>query len=195
MEEAQISRYAHPMKQVVHALAWFYLLSLLILVCSGLVSEWMLDRFLGWGALFFLIFSLACTPVYIVFNFPPLRRLRRITGIYAFVLASLHMIMLFVINYGLNWNAINNNLRSQWPWWLGAIAWLIMLVLTITSFKWWRRLLHRNWKRLHRLVYGVGGIICLHIWGAPQAGFVFPLLVSAFMIVLLALRLPAVKRQ
>jgi sulfoxide reductase heme-binding subunit YedZ len=96
MNEAQMQRYSRPMKVAVDLAAWVYLLSvggLALFTSQPLIVT--VDR-LGLGALTFLSLCLACTPINIVFNFPPARRLRRMLGLYAFFMASLHVLVMLV---------------------------------------------------------------------------------------------------
>jgi sulfoxide reductase heme-binding subunit YedZ len=85
--------------------------------------------------------------------------------------------------------------------WVGASALLILSALAATSFVVWKRRLGKNWKRLHRLVYVAVLLVVVHFAWARKANLatlsgdiVWPLVAGAVAIVLLVLRMPAVRR-
>jgi sulfoxide reductase heme-binding subunit YedZ len=48
---------------------------------------------------------------------------------------------------------------------IGTLAWLVLLVLAITSIpKLIRRMGGKRWQMLHRAVYGVAALAVLHFW-------------------------------
>jgi len=59
---------------------------------GGFLSPIQAADALGLGAITSLTLCLACTPVNIIFNFPPILRIRRSSGIYAFVFACFHLV-------------------------------------------------------------------------------------------------------
>ncbi|MEQ1723841.1 MAG: ferric reductase-like transmembrane domain-containing protein [Pseudobdellovibrio sp.] len=71
----------------------------------------------------------------------------------------------------------------------GSIAALILLVLTITSNDISTRLLKRNWKKLHRLVYIAGFVMLFHIFLIEKANLALLLLLVLSVGVLELIRL------
>ena len=193
MNEAQIQHYSRPLRAAVHLAAWVYLLwvvgQALLVPLPPLV---MVDH-LGLGALTALTLCLACTPINIVFNFPPVRRLRRNLGLYAFFFASLHLLALLFWIEGWNGAVFWEGVINSWPQQIGLVAFCILLLLAITSLKGLRRLLRRNWKRLHRLSYVAGVLGALHLLGAPSAPNGLGVTYLLVILLLLGVRLPPVK--
>ena len=49
---------------------------------------------------------------------------------------------------------------TKWYIIIGLTAFLLLLPLALTSFKYWMKRLGKNWKRLHKLVYIISPIGC-----------------------------------
>jgi sulfoxide reductase heme-binding subunit YedZ len=114
--------------------------------------------------------------------------------------AGIHFIIFTVVDYGLVLPRIITTF-SQKPYLLfGLATFLVLLLMGLTSFKWWMRKMGKNWKRLHSLVYPVSILIVLH-YALAQKGDIFglqgniikPVIYGIIILVLLAIRLPFVK--
>ncbi len=78
---------------------------------------------------------------------------------------------------------------------MGFTALMILLPLAITSNQWSMRQLKKNWKRLHRLVYLAGILVIIHFVWLVKSDVREPLAYGAVLALLLALRLPPVRRR
>jgi Predicted membrane protein len=58
---------------------------------------------------------------------------RRMLGLYAFAYASLHWVCYVLLDMGLDWAAVLDDLAQRPFILVGTLAWLILLVLAITS--------------------------------------------------------------
>jgi sulfoxide reductase heme-binding subunit YedZ len=152
-------------------------------------------------ALIFLMLALACTPANFLFGWRQAIRHRRTLGLYAFAYASLHLLILAGLDYGWSFRLLRADLDTKPFIWVGASALLILSALAATSFVVWKRRLGKNWKRLHRLVYVAVLLVVVHFAWARKANLatlsgdiVWPLVAGAVAIVLLVLRMPAVRR-
>lgn len=148
----------------------------------------------GYPALVLLTLSLACTPVGLLTGWKAVNRQRRALGLYGFLYAVIHLVIFMVIDYGLDvaliWPAI---IEKRFV--LAGLAALSLLVpLAATSTNWSIRWLGRNWKRLHRLVYVAAPLAVLHYLWSVKADYRQPLLFATIILILLALRLPPVRR-
>jgi sulfoxide reductase heme-binding subunit YedZ len=193
MQDKEIQRYSRPMKLSVQLIALLYLLWLAGEALLGMQPVAVTINRLGLGALTSLTLCLACTPVNIVFGFPPVRRLRRMLGLYAFYFACLHLVALIGWLYRLSWDNFLQGLSNSLTQQVGLAAFIILLVLALTSLKRLRQMLRRNWKRLHRLAYAAGVLGALHLLGAPDSPVVLGVVYLAIILLLLAIRLPPVK--
>jgi len=122
-------------------------------------------------------------------------------GLYAFAYASLHLLILVGLDYGWSFRLLRADLDTKPFIWVGASALLILAALAATSFLGWKRRLGKNWKRLHRLIYVAVLLVVLHFAWARKANLatlsgdiLLPLAFAAGAVVLLVLRLPAVRR-
>lgn len=116
----------------------------------------------GVYALTFLLVSLACTPVASIFGWKQLTGRRKALGNYGFLYACFHLTTFFGIDYGLDLVAVWRDVWNKPYIIIGAIAFLLLLPLAITSFTYWMKRLGKNWKRLHKLVYIISPLVILH---------------------------------
>lgn len=136
----------------------------------------------GTVSIIFLLISLAMTPLQIIFGWRNGQPLKKSTGLWAFVFGLQHLLY-YVLEKG-SVTAI----FGQFYLIVGLIPLLIMLPLAITSTHWWMRTLGQWWKPLHKTVYWAGITAGLHtaLAGNP--------LLAGLMVLLLAVRIPAVRR-
>jgi len=148
----------------------------------------------GIWALRLLLLTLAITPLRRLTRQTWLVRFRRMTGLWAFAYASVHLSIYVVLDLGGYWPQLLEDLRKRAFIIAGFSAWLLMLPLAATSTAAAMRRLGRRWQRLHRLVYVVGVAAVLHFWWLVKAGKVIariePVIYAALLLVLLLARLP-----
>ena len=147
----------------------------------------------GRSAIVLLLLSLACTPIYTLFGFKPVLRLRRPLGLYAFLYAGLHGLTFVGLDYGFDLVLIGQELLQKHFVQVGVLAFLILVPLAITSTRGWVARLGKNWKRLHRLVYLAALLAGVHFLWVVKANTRVPLLYGAVLAVLLVARIPAVQ--
>jgi sulfoxide reductase heme-binding subunit YedZ len=99
----------------------------------------------GRYALFLLVLTLACAPVYNISGFKPVLSLRRILGLYAFGYALLHLLNFIGLDYGFNFALLWADISEKRYIIVGFIAFLILLAVTSledgeTAWVEWRRL-------------------------------------------------------
>lgn len=148
----------------------------------------------GKPALILLVLSLACTPVNTVFGFKQVLPLRKPLGLYAFMYVSLHFLIFVGLDYGFDWRLLREAIFEKRYALVGFAAFLILLPLAITSTQGWMRRLGKNWKRLHRWVYLAGILVIVHYVWLVKSDIREPLLYGAAVVLLLTLRLPAVRK-
>jgi methionine sulfoxide reductase heme-binding subunit len=193
-----------PLQIIVHLAGWMPLAYLLYSFFTHNLTAnpiQAIEQRTGDYALTFLLLSLACTPLSSIFGWKELTQRRRALGLYAFLYAALHVITFFGIDYGLNLVAVWRDVRNKSYILIGALAFLMLLPLALTSFKYWMKRLGKNWKHLHRLVYIISPLVVFHFLLVVkgnitqlQGNLYRPLLYGAVAVTLLLLRLPLVKR-
>ncbi len=153
----------------------------------------------GKAALILLLLSLAVTPLNTLFGWRQIIPLRKPLGLYAFLYGLLHFAV-FVVDNGyvenaIRWSAIYEATFEKRFALVGFTALMILLPLAITSNQWSMRQLKKNWKRLHRLVYLAGILVIIHFVWLVKSDVREPLAYGAVLALLLALRLPPVRRR
>lgn len=151
----------------------------------------------GRSAVIFLLLSLACTPLHNLFRLPSVRRLRKPFGLYSALYAVFHFSVFAIWDYRLNFALIWTEVSSKPFILLGFGATIILLLLAVTSFRFWQRKLGVWWSRLHKLVYFAGILMILHYLLAIkgdlfslQGGYRSPLIAAITLVILFLLRIP-----
>ena len=193
-----------PLQIAVHIYAWSALVHILFDLVTGNASAnpiQELEQRTGRHAITLLVLSLACTPLNTVFKWPELIKRRRTLGLYAFLYATLHVLIFINLDYGLAWSLIIQTVFEKPYIVVGMIAFLLLVPLAFTSFDVWKMRLKKNWKRLHQLVYLIAPLVVLHYaWSkkgdffALQGEIVRPLIYGLVVVILLAFRIPQVRR-
>jgi len=147
----------------------------------------------------FLLFCLSMTPLRTYFRWNAGVKLRKPAGLWSFGFASLHAAYI-IQETGLSWLTL-----PILPFiLLGVVSLGILTALAVTSNRFAMRRLHKNWKRLHRMVYLAGGTILYHAILAsmyskklmirePQASYELRIY-TVVLAVLLTVRIPFVQR-
>ncbi len=176
---------------LVHAILISGLVHLIYLAFTNTNSHTLLTQS-GEYAIWTLILSLACTPLFILFGWQKPRRFRKILGIYSFLYLLLHMV-LFIAKY--NWQVIlaATGIIREFNLMIGTVSLIIMLILFMTSNKAAIRRLRKKWKPLHRLVYPAAVLGCGHAFFINDQVNMHGLKYSIIVLALLIVRLQPVK--
>jgi len=148
----------------------------------------------GKAAITLLVLSLAITPLKIWFGWQQLHPIRKLFGLYAFLYVSLHLLVFIWLDYGLNLEFIREALFEKYYALVGLAAFLILLPLAATSFRWAMRRLGKNWTRLHRWVYLAGILAVLHYFLLVKNAYTTPALYGIILGILLLSRVKPVKQ-
>ena len=116
-------------------------------------------------------------------------RFRRPLGLWCFAFASLHLATFVALDLAFRWSEIADELTQRPFVSIGFIAWLLLVPLALSSNKIMMRKLGRNWQRLHKMVYVIGALACLHFYWGAKSDVREPLLFSGVFAVLMLLRL------
>lgn len=151
---------------------------------------------LGRWALRFLLLTLAATPVRRLTGWTVLLRHRRLLGLTAASYALLHLLVYAVLDQGLVWPLILQDVLKRPFITAGMAAFALLLPLAATSFDAAiRRLGGRRWQALHRAVYLATGLALLHFWWKVKADTREPAIYLAVFVLLLAARRVAPRRR
>lgn len=188
----------------MHIAAWFPIVRLIVeAFTDGLTANPIqhIEQRTGRAAITLLFLSLAATPLNSLFGWREAIQRRRALGLYAFLYAVIHVIIFADLDYGLAWSLILETVFQKPYILVGATAFLLLIPLAITSFDVWKVRLKKNWKRLHQTVYFIAPLAVLHYaWGkkgtffALQGDILLPLIYGLILVLLMVLRIPAVRR-
>lgn len=148
-----------------------------------------IEHRLGRTALYFLVASLAVTPLLRLTGLS-LMRFRRALGLLCFAYAVLHVLAWLSMDMGFLWAQMGKDIIKRPYLLFGMLALLLLLPLAVTSNNLSiRRLGALAWRRLHRLVYVAAPLVTLHWMWALKTFPVTPLSWLAVILVLLGVRL------
>lgn len=203
MQMKFFSRYT-PLQTAIHVYAWSALAWIIYEMVTGAFSInpiQELEQRTGRHAITLLMLSLLCAPIHTIFKWSePLKR-RRALGLYAFLYATIHVIIFVDLDYGLAWSLLFETVLQKPYIVVGMSAFLLLIPLAFTSFDIWKKRLGKNWKRLHQLVYLIAPLTVLHYaWSKKgdlfslSGDIVRPLIYGLLLAVFLILRIPAIRK-
>jgi methionine sulfoxide reductase heme-binding subunit len=147
-------------------------------------------RGLGDWALRCLLLCLAIRPLARLTGFRQLMSLRRATGLWAFAYAVSHLAVYQYFDLELSLAALWSAVLKRKFITLGMATFVLLLPLALTSTAGMiKRLGARNWQRLHKSIYAIGILGCVHFIMMRKGNQSEPKVYFAILLVLLALRL------
>lgn len=193
-----------PLQIAIHIYAWSALVWIIIELLTGTFSInpiQELEQRTGRHALTLLVLSLLCTPLNSLFRWSEPLKYRRTLGLYAFLYAAIHVIIFVDLDYGLAWSQIAQTVFQKPYIIAGAISFLLLIPLAVTSFDIWKIRLGKNWKRLHQTIYLIAPLVVLHyLWSKKgdilqlSGDILRPLTYGLILGIFLLLRLPAIRK-
>lgn len=150
--------------------------------------EEILDRF-GILGIQFVLIALAVTPLRQLTGWAKLAQLRRMLGLFAFFYVFMHFLTWLVLDRGLYWPDIAEDIVKRPFITIGMLALTLLLAMALTSFARARRALGRRWQQLHYSVYVVGILGVWHYWWQVKADALEPLIYALVLTGLLGFRL------
>jgi sulfoxide reductase heme-binding subunit YedZ len=149
----------------------------------------------GEWTLIFICLTLTMNPLKRITNLSFWIKFRRMLGLFVFFYATVHLLTYVGLDYRFDWDPIINDVLKKKYIFIGFSAWLLLIPLAITSSQKMIKILGRNWKNLHRLVYVIAIFGSLHYIWLSKTIFFKPLIYTLIIVVLLALRIKIKKRD
>ena len=149
----------------------------------------------GEWTLIFICLTLSMSPLKRITNLSFWIKFRRMLGLFVFFYATIHLLTYVGLDYRFDWEPIINDVLKKKYIFIGFSAWLLLIPLAATSSQKMIRILKHNWKNLHRLVYVIAIFGSLHYIWLSKTIFFKPLIYTAIIVVLLALRIKIKKRD
>lgn len=166
----------------------------IVLVCYGFTGQLtanpieFITHYTGDWALYFLLITLAITPLRNITGSNIPTRFRRMLGLFAFFYACLHFTTYFVLDQFFDFKAILDDIVKRPYITVGFTAFVMLLPLAITSNRKMVMRLGKRWRQLHTLIYPLTGLAILHYLWLVKADTRTPIMLGVIFIVLLLLR-------
>jgi sulfoxide reductase heme-binding subunit YedZ len=154
----------------------------------------LVDR-LGLGTLILLLITLAMTPLQKLTGWAGWIAVRRQLGLWCFTYVVLHLTGYLAFILGFDWSQLGVELSKRPYIIVGALGFLGLLTLAVTSNRYSQRRLGKRWKKLHRLAYPILGLGLLHMLWIVRADLKEWSIYAVIGGVLLILRIPPVTRR
>lgn len=152
-------------------------------------------HFTGMGAFNLLLLSLLISPLAKYTRQSQLIKLRRLLGLYAFTWAALHFANYILFDLQMAFQLLLEDIIKRPYITVGFTAFVVLLVMAVTSNRFSQRKLGKRWQKIHQLVYPASILIALHFIWAVKALDIEPMLYWVALLVLLVLRFKTVERR
>ena len=157
-----------------------------------------ITRNTGDWALYFLMGTLAITPLRRLTGWNWLVRLRRMTGLYAFFYVFLHFTIFFWLDHFFDFQEMWHDIVKRPFITVGMATFVLLIPLAATSTNAMVRYLGgKRWQWLHRLTYVIVPLGVLHFWWVKAGKNLLaqPILFSGIVAALLLVRLVSPKNR
>ena len=146
-------------------------------------------RSLGEWTLRFLLITLTVTPLRKYTGWHWLIRLRRMLGLFTFAYGVSHLLTYVWLDQFFDWEAIARDIIKRPFITVGFAALMLMLPLAVTSSNYAiRKLGGRRWQSLHRAIYPIAILGCVHFWWLVKKDVTWPLVYAVITVALLGIR-------
>lgn len=172
------ARHITGLRALVHLGSLGFLLWLGYAVPAGLLGGdpvQGLTHYLGKGALHLLLLTLLVSPLAKRWRQGQLIKLRRPLGLWCAAWAGLHFMVWLGLDLQFDWGLIGGELVKRSYIVVGALALLILFVLSITSIPALLRTMGPSWQRLHNWIYALALLVPIHYWWSVKSGWQEPL--------------------
>lgn len=147
---------------------------------------------LGQGALVLLLLTLSMTPLRRLSAWGGWIAVRRQLGLWCFTYVLLHAAGYLTFLLGLRFERLLDDLIERPYIIVGAMAFMALLLLALTSNHYSMRRLGVRWRQLHKLVYAILVLGLLHMLWIVRSDIGEWVLYALFGVLLLALRVPVI---
>ena len=142
----------------------------------------------GKWTLYFIVITLAMTPLKMVTRLNIWINYRRMFGLFIFFYASVHLMTYVGLDYRFDITSIGDDIIKKKFIFIGFSAWLLLIPLALTSNKRMITILKSKWKKLHRLIYLISLFGAIHYLWLVKRDLTEPLIFLAVILILLSFR-------
>lgn len=151
-------------------------------------------HFTGIGALNILLITLAITPLAKKFKKPQLVQMRRMVGLWVFFYATCHVLSFLAFETQFDVALFFSEVIERPYIVVGAISWLLLLALSITSVNALKRRMKKRWQTLHNAIYIIVILGVWHFYWSVKSDVSEPLLYLLGALILLYFRKKKIKQ-
>jgi sulfoxide reductase heme-binding subunit YedZ len=155
------------------------------------------QRWTGTWTINLLLLTLSISPLRSMTQLHWLLRLRRMLGLFCFFYAVLHFLSFIGFDHAFDIDEIARDIFKRPFVSAGFAAFLLLIPLAATSNQWAiRKLGGRKWQELHRNIYLIGILACVHyLWLSKAAALLWPVAYSLALALLLGWRIRERRRK
>ena len=147
------------------------------------------ERSTGLWALIILLVTLTVTPIRLITGRVWVIQLRRLTGLFMFFYACLHITAYVWLDFGFVWADIIKDIAKHPRILVGFGAFLLAIPLAATSNTYMIKRLKSNWKKLHQAVYLLAILAVVHFLWLVKKDLTEPLYYAVALAILFGIRL------
>ena len=147
------------------------------------------EQSLGLWALIILLVTLSLTPIRLITGRVWVIQLRRLTGLFMFFYACLHITTYVWLDFGFVWADIVKDVAKHPRILVGFGAFLLAIPLTATSNSYMIKRLKTNWKKLHQVVYLLAILAVVHFLWLVKKDVTEPLYYAVALAILFSIRI------
>lgn len=115
--------------------------------------------------------------------------LRRPLGLWAFIWALLHLSSYFVLELGGDLVLFTSELFARPYLILGGLAFIVLLIMAITSLPFIKKALGKKWFSLHQLAYPAIILATIHYYWSVKSVTLSPIVISLIMMMIVLWKL------
>jgi sulfoxide reductase heme-binding subunit YedZ len=194
MAEALAKRLIAPLKIIVFLLALVPWASIIYAVVDDPISlganpaETILHKTGDW-VIYFLLITLAITPLRRLTGWNDLIKFRRMMGLFAFLYVCLHFLAYIGFDRLFDFSDMAHEIVKRPFILVGFLAFVLLIPLAVTSTRGWvLRLGGKKWALLHKAIYPITVLGIVHYWWLVKKDITWPLVFALVLLVLLAYR-------
>lgn len=185
------------LKVVIHIAQLFSFTWLVFAVINGHLGADPVQpiiHFTGKAALNTLLITLLISPVAKKFKQGQLIRTRRLLGLYSFAWAAIHLTAFAWLDLALEWALLGSEIIKRPYLVLGAVVWVILFLLAVTSTQAIQRRMGKKWQQLHNWVYVAAILAPIHYYWSVKSEILEPSIYIGFALILLWVRKDKIQR-
>ena len=146
-------------------------------------------HFMGDWALNCILITLVISPVQQITGFKWPMHLRRMTGLFSFFYATLHLITYLAVDQAFVWHDIIEDIMKHKRIIAGLLSYILLIPLAMTSTnRMFQRLGVSRWSYLHRLTYVAAIGVVIHYLLLVKKDMRTPIIYAVILLVLLGIR-------